>query len=231
MFPLVLDRAADTIPVAVTCRVLGFVKQAFYQWRADPIRQRDRDDADLIKLCDRHPPRRPRVRLPIHRRRAGRPRADRWPQPGRPIVFPAADLLRPRETTRTLWPGPPVHDDLVAREFHADELNARWLTDITEHPPKRQALPQRGQGRLSQPDRRLLNGLPNDLATGSRRRLQRSRATTTPAEDRGALRSRQPVPFSRFPRRAARPRSARIDGAGRNLRGQRGSRTTAGRYG
>ena len=30
MYPLVLDLAADKIPVAVTCRVLGFSKQAFY---------------------------------------------------------------------------------------------------------------------------------------------------------------------------------------------------------
>ena len=30
MYPLVLDLAADGIPVAVTCRVLGFSKQAFY---------------------------------------------------------------------------------------------------------------------------------------------------------------------------------------------------------
>ena len=30
MYPLVLDLAADRIPVAVTCRVLGFSKQAFY---------------------------------------------------------------------------------------------------------------------------------------------------------------------------------------------------------
>ena len=33
MYPLVLDLAADKIPVAVTCRVLGFSKQAFYAWR------------------------------------------------------------------------------------------------------------------------------------------------------------------------------------------------------
>ena len=37
MFPLVLDLAADSIPVAVTCRVLGFLKQAFYQWKASPV--------------------------------------------------------------------------------------------------------------------------------------------------------------------------------------------------
>ncbi len=35
MYPLVLDLADDAIPVAVTCRVLGFSKQAFYQWKAN----------------------------------------------------------------------------------------------------------------------------------------------------------------------------------------------------
>jgi hypothetical protein len=34
MFPLVRDLAAEKIPVAVTCRVLGFSKQAYYAWRA-----------------------------------------------------------------------------------------------------------------------------------------------------------------------------------------------------
>jgi transposase-like protein len=29
--------------------------------------------------------------------------------------------------------GPPVHDDLVARDFTADEPNQLWLSDITEH--------------------------------------------------------------------------------------------------
>ena len=33
MYPLVRDLAAERIPVAVTCRVLGFSKQAFYKWR------------------------------------------------------------------------------------------------------------------------------------------------------------------------------------------------------
>lgn len=30
--------------------------------------------------------------------------------------------------------GPPVHDDLVQRDFTADAPNRLWLTDITEHP-------------------------------------------------------------------------------------------------
>ncbi len=45
MYPLVLDLAAKDapvrVPVAVTCRVLGFSKQAFYQWCKDPVTQRD----------------------------------------------------------------------------------------------------------------------------------------------------------------------------------------------
>jgi putative transposase len=31
-------------------------------------------------------------------------------------------------------PGPPVHDDHVNRIFHAETLDAIWLTDISEHP-------------------------------------------------------------------------------------------------
>ena len=30
-------------------------------------------------------------------------------------------------------PGPPVHDDLVKRDFTADDVNELCLTDITEH--------------------------------------------------------------------------------------------------
>lgn len=31
-------------------------------------------------------------------------------------------------------PGPPVHDDLVERDFSASDLNELWFTDISEHP-------------------------------------------------------------------------------------------------
>jgi putative transposase len=43
MYPLVIDLAVDGIPVAVTYRVLGFSKQALYQWRASPVSDRDWD--------------------------------------------------------------------------------------------------------------------------------------------------------------------------------------------
>jgi putative transposase len=48
IYPLVRELAAEKIPVAVTCRVLGFSKQAYYKWQANPVSQRDWDDAHLI---------------------------------------------------------------------------------------------------------------------------------------------------------------------------------------
>jgi putative transposase len=51
MYPLVEDLAADRLAVAVICRVLGFSKQAFYAWKANPVTRRDLDDAYLINAA------------------------------------------------------------------------------------------------------------------------------------------------------------------------------------
>jgi hypothetical protein len=45
IYPLVLDLAADGVPVTVTCRVLGFFTQDFNKWRRSPVSQRDWDNA------------------------------------------------------------------------------------------------------------------------------------------------------------------------------------------
>ena len=50
-YPLVRDLAAEGIPVAVTCRVLGFSKQAFYKWQARPCSDRDWADAHLVNAA------------------------------------------------------------------------------------------------------------------------------------------------------------------------------------
>jgi putative transposase len=133
-YPLVLDLAADGIPVAVTCRVLGFSTQAFYQWKANPVTWRDWDDAHLINAA-----------YVIH--------AD---DPGFGYRFIADELADHGITAghnrvarlcsqQRIWSvfakkkgltrkaGPPVHDDLVRRRFTAASLNTLWLTDITEH--------------------------------------------------------------------------------------------------
>jgi putative transposase len=50
-YPLVLDLAADGIPVTVTCRVLGFSTQAFDAWKKDPVTDREWNDAQLINAA------------------------------------------------------------------------------------------------------------------------------------------------------------------------------------
>jgi hypothetical protein len=50
-YSLVEDLAADGIPVAVTCRVMSFSKQAFYAWKRSSVSRRDVDDAYLINAA------------------------------------------------------------------------------------------------------------------------------------------------------------------------------------
>jgi len=134
-YPLVTDLAADGIPVAVTCRVLGFSKQGYYRWRACPVTERDWNDAHLVNAA-----------RDIH---ADDPAfgyrfiADELPEKG---ILAGENRVQRLCRDHGIWsvfskkrglnrkPGPPVHDDLVERDFTATEPNALWLTDITEHP-------------------------------------------------------------------------------------------------
>jgi transposase InsO family protein len=135
IYPLVRELAAEKIPVAVTCRVLGFSKQAFYKWCANPVSQRDWDDAHLINAAyDIHsddPAFGYRfIADQLHERglAAGENRVARLCSQQRIwSVF-----AKKRGLTRKA--GPPVHEDLVDRQFTAETPNAVWLTDITEHP-------------------------------------------------------------------------------------------------
>jgi putative transposase len=135
MYPLVLDLAADKIPVAVACRVLGFSKQAFYKWRAKPISDRDYDDAHLINAAvDVHHDdpgfgyRFITDELTTHGWTASRNRVNRL------CTSQQLRSVHARRRGRHRRPGPPVHDDLVRREFTAAQPDRLWLTDITEHP-------------------------------------------------------------------------------------------------
>jgi len=135
MYPLVRDLAADGIPVAVTCRVLGFTTQAFYAWRKSPVSQRDWDNAHLLNAAiDIHADdpgfgyRFIADELPARGISAGENRVARLCSAQRVWSVHAKKRGRHRKA------GPPVHDDLVRRQFSAVGPNAVWLTDITEHP-------------------------------------------------------------------------------------------------
>ena len=135
MYPLVQELAVDGIPVTLTCRVLGFSKQAFYKWQANPVTDREWDDAHLINAAlDIHADdpafgyRFIADQLAEHGIKASENRVQRLCQQQQIwSVF-----AKKRGLSRKA--GPPVHDDLVDRDFTAPAANVTWLTDITEHP-------------------------------------------------------------------------------------------------
>lgn len=134
MYPLVLELAVDGVPVTVTCRVLGFSKQAFYQWRANPISQRDWDDAHLTNAAwDAH-----HDDPTFGYRFIGDELHDAGLKAGENRVWRLCSQQRlwsvfAKKRGLTRKAGPPVHDDLVERDFTATRPNQLWLTDITEH--------------------------------------------------------------------------------------------------
>ncbi|WP_407939627.1 IS3 family transposase [Microlunatus soli] len=136
MYPLVRELAVDGIPVTVTCRVLKIARQPYYRWLADPITDQELSRAYLADaVFDAH-------------------RDD--PEFGHRLLADEARAVGQAGCDRTVWricrdqqwwsvfgkkrgkngkkPGPPVHDDLVHRDFTAAGPNQLWLTDITEHP-------------------------------------------------------------------------------------------------
>ena len=135
MYPLVQELAVDGIAVTLTCRVLGFSKQAFYKWQANPVTDREWADAHLINTA-----------LDIH---ADDPAfgyrfiADQLAERGITASENRVQRLCQQERIWSVFAkkrglsrraGPPVHDDLVDRDFTAPTANRVWLTDITEHP-------------------------------------------------------------------------------------------------
>jgi putative transposase len=133
-YPLVRDLAAEGVPVAVTCRVLRFSKQGYFKWLARPCSRRDLENAYLTNAA-----------VDVHH-----------DDPAFGYRFVSDELGRLGHTAsenrvwrlcseQRLWslhskkrglkrlPGPPVHDDLVERDFSASSPNELWLTDITEH--------------------------------------------------------------------------------------------------
>jgi putative transposase len=123
------------VPVAVTCRVLGISRQAYYQWCAAPFSQRDFDDAHLINAAlDIHaddPADGYRFIADELARRGFTASENRvWRICSMQQIF----SLHARKKGRSRTAGPPVHDDLVRRDFTADAPNTKWLIDITEHP-------------------------------------------------------------------------------------------------
>jgi putative transposase len=132
----VSELAADGIPVAVTCRVLKIARQPYYRWLGRPV-----NDADLVAayranaLVDAHhdDPEFGYRFLADEACTAGQPMAERtaWRICSDNRWWSVFGKKKRRGKGRTV--GPPVHDDLVKRDFTATGPNRLWLADITEH--------------------------------------------------------------------------------------------------
>ncbi len=129
------ELAGDGIPVAVSLRVLKLSRQPYYRWRKQQVTESELVEAYRANaLFDAH--------------------LDD-PEFGYRFLAGEMESVGQRMCERTAWricrdnqwwsafgkkrgkngkrPGPPVHDDLVKRDFTADDVNELWLTDITEH--------------------------------------------------------------------------------------------------
>lgn len=140
MFPLVREMAATgtqfRVSVVVACRVLGFSKQAYYQWLADPFSDRDWADAHLINAARdvwKEDPCLGYRLIADELREDGITASERrvWRLCSQEGLFSTAH--RRKGSKKQRLPGPAVHDDLVKRQFTAESPNRLWLTDITEH--------------------------------------------------------------------------------------------------
>lgn len=138
MYPLVRELAAAgapiRVPVAVTCRVLGFSKQGYYKWVRQPVADRVWEEAHLInELHDLHAeePEFGYRGLSDELEDLGHVLSERrvW----RLCNVTGITSVITQRKRRYQQAGPPVGDDLVQRDFTADAPNQVWLTDITEH--------------------------------------------------------------------------------------------------
>lgn len=121
----------------MTCRVLKLARQPYYRWLERPVTAAEFEQAARANaLFDAHreDPEFGYRFLADEARSVGSGMSDRT----------AWRICRDnrwwsvfgKKRGRTKKAGPPVHDDLVRRDFTTDGPNRLWLTDITEHPTR-----------------------------------------------------------------------------------------------
>ena len=130
------ELAADGVCVAVTCRVLNIARQPYYRWLARPVTTAEVTQAYRANaLVDAHrdDPEFGYRFLADEARAAGQPMANRtaWRICSGNGWWSAFGKRKRRGKGGKV--GPPVHDDLVKRDFTAEGPNRLWLADITEH--------------------------------------------------------------------------------------------------
>ena len=159
MYPLVSELAVGGIPVTVACRVLKLARQPYYRWLTHPVSDREMAEAYVANAvfdAHRDDPEFGYRLLADEVRATGHERCDRtvW-------RICAANrwwsVFGKKRGANGKKPGPPAHDDLE-RQFTAERPN-QAVADRHHRTPDRpgQGVSVRDQGRLVEPDRRLLD--------------------------------------------------------------------------
>ncbi len=119
----------------MTCRVLKLSRQPYYRWLQRPVTDHQIAQAHRANaLFDAHhdDPEFGHRQLADQAAEAGETMADRtaWRICSDNQWW---SVFGKKKRGKGKKAGPPVHDDLVQRNFAADARNVLWLTDITEH--------------------------------------------------------------------------------------------------
>jgi transposase InsO family protein len=130
--------AGETLPVELACRVLGVSVSGYYAWKARPPSSRAIRHVWLTELIGR-----------IHADSRGvygarRVHAELTLGHGISVGHGQIELLMGRAGIQGLSGRPRFRrvanvataSDLVERQFHSDEPDRLWVTDITEHPTR-----------------------------------------------------------------------------------------------
>ncbi|MFB6514201.1 IS3 family transposase [Streptomyces virginiae] len=133
IYPLVKELAGDGVPVTVTCRVLKLARQPYYRWLDKPVADavlKEAHRANALFGAHREDPEFGYRFLADEARSIGATMADRtaWRICRDNRWWSAFGKKRGRGKKAS----PPVHDDLVRRDFTASGPNRLWLADITE---------------------------------------------------------------------------------------------------
>lgn len=134
-----IARRCDDLPVAVCCRVMGVSTSGFYAWRANPVSDRDWEDAQLTNIIvDIHRRSRcsygsPRVHADLRLGeglRCSRKRVERLMRQAGVVGI----YRRKRSGCTRRNPDANPSEDLVKRQFNVDGPDRLWVMDVTEHP-------------------------------------------------------------------------------------------------
>jgi putative transposase len=135
-----IEEHRHEFPIVVMCGVLAVSESGFYAWRKRPICRRTQEDAHLKQEI--------RQIFEMHQGRYGSPRIHRdlYAEGIKCSRKRVARLMRAEELsarskrsrviTTKRDETHPVALNLLGRDFHAEEPNKKWVTDITYIPTK-----------------------------------------------------------------------------------------------